>query len=123
MYLGNTGLFFPNHAYGTASTNVTTSSLQPMNITKIPIIQKNQTENQTAKAQNYNSTDTTISSFRSGNKLLIQAINDIKIGNIHDALINLNNAKVMIEQQQLAALDVMSNPKRQESIYCQLNIT
>ena len=110
MYLGNTGLFFPNYAYATASTNVTTSSLQSMNISKIPIIQKNQTENQTTKVQNYNSTDTMISSFKSGHKLLIKAINDINAGNIREALINLNNAKVMIEQQQLAALDVMSNP-------------
>jgi predicted negative regulator of RcsB-dependent stress response len=110
MYLGNTGLFFPNYAYATASANVTTSSLESMNISKIPIIQKNQTENQTAKAQNYNSTDTTISSFKSGHKLLIQATNDINAGNIRKALINLNNAKVMIEQQQLAALDLMSNP-------------
>ena len=104
MYIGNTGLFFQNYAFAT------TSSLQSMNISKIPIIQKNQTENQTTKVQNYNSTDTMISSFKSGHKLLIKAINDINAGNIREALINLNNAKVMIEQQQLAALDVMSNP-------------
>lgn len=108
IYLGNTGVFFSSYAYAVSPPiNATAPSVQPMNITKIP---KNQTGNQTGTAQNYNSTNTMISSFKSGNKLLIQAINDIKIGNIHDALINLNNAKVMIEQQQLAALDVMSNP-------------
>jgi hypothetical protein len=78
-----------------------------VNITKIP---KNQIGNQTATAQNYNSTDAMISSFKSGNKLLMQAINDIKSGNTHKALSELNSAKVQIEQQQLAALDVMSNP-------------
>jgi cellobiose-specific phosphotransferase system component IIA len=61
-------------------------------------------------AQNYNSTDTLISSFRSANKLLMQAINDIRTGNTHGAVTGLNNAKVQIEQQQLAVLDVMSNP-------------
>ena len=90
------------------STNA--PSVQPMNITKIPIIQKNQTGNQTTTAQNYNSTDTMISLFKSGNKLLMQAINNIKTGNTQVALTGLSNAKVLIEQQQLAALDVMSNP-------------
>jgi hypothetical protein len=52
------------------STNSTVPLVQPMNITKIPIIQKNQTGNQTTTAQNYNSTDTMMSSFKSGNKLL-----------------------------------------------------
>jgi hypothetical protein len=91
-------------------TNATPQPVQSKNITRIPLIQKNQTGNETATAQNYNSTDTMISSYKSGHKLLIKAINDIKTGNIREALINLNNAKVMIEQQQLAALDVMSNP-------------
>ena len=108
IYLGNAGVFFPRYVYAVSPpTNATAPSVQPMNIAKIP---KNQTGNQTATAQIYNSTDTMISSFRSGNKLLIQAINDIKTGNIREALINLNNAKVMIEQQQLSLFDVMSNP-------------
>ena len=78
IYLGNAGLFFSNYvnarlapsnmtADAAPSTNSTVPSVQPMNITKIPIIQKNQTGNQTTTAQNYNSTDTMMSSFKSGN--------------------------------------------------------
>jgi hypothetical protein len=74
------------------------------------IVQKNQTGIQTTTAQNYNSTDTMVSSFKSGNKLLMQAINDIKDGNIQGALSELDNAKVQIEQQQLSALSIISNP-------------
>ncbi|MGC1928478.1 MAG: hypothetical protein WA667_05845 [Candidatus Nitrosopolaris sp.] len=124
IYLGNAGLFFSNYANATTasnmsaaapSTNITAPSVQPMNIAKIPIIQKNQTGNHTTTAQNYNSTDTMMSSFKSGSKLLMQAINDIKTGNTQGALTGLNNAKVLIEQQQLAALDVMSNPVLQSA--------
>jgi ribosomal protein S20 len=107
--IGNAGVFFSSYAYA-APTNSTTQSLQQMNVSKTPFIQKNQTGNQTATAQNYNSTDTLISSFKSANKLLTQAINDIRTGDSHRALTELNNAKVQIDQQQLAALDVMSNP-------------
>jgi hypothetical protein len=108
IYSQNAGVSFSSYAYAVSPpTNTTASSVEPMNITKIP---KNQSGNQTATAQNYNSTDTMISSFRSGNKLLMKAVNDINTGNIHIALTELNNAKVQIEQQQLAALDVMSNP-------------
>lgn len=89
--------------------NATTPSAEPMSVTKVPPIQNNQTGNQTT-IQNYNSTDTMMSSFKSANRLLMQAINDIRIGNTHKALTELNNARVKIEEQQLAALDVMSNP-------------
>jgi cellobiose-specific phosphotransferase system component IIA len=107
IYLGNAG-FFSSYANAVSPpTNATAPSVEPMNITKIS---KNQTGNETATAQNYNSTDTLISSFRSANKLLMQAINDIRTGNTHGAVTGLNNAKVQIEQQQLAVLDVMSNP-------------
>jgi hypothetical protein len=113
IYSQNAGVFFSSYAYAISPpTNATAPSVEPMNITKIP---KNQTGNQTATAQNYNSTDTMISSFRSGNKLLMQAVNDIKTGNIHKALTALNNARVQIEQQQLAALGVMSNPVLQSA--------
>jgi hypothetical protein len=109
----NAGVFFSSYAYAISPpTNATTPSVEPMNITKIP---KNQTGNLTATAQNYNSTDTMISSFRSGNKLLMQAVNDIKTGNIHKALTELNNARVQIEEQQLAALGMMSNPVLQSA--------
>ena len=93
IYLGNTGVFFSSYTYAVSPPK---NTFEP--------------RNQTATAQSYNSTDTMISSFRSGNKLLMQAINDIKTGNTHKALSELDNAKVQIEQQQLAALDVMSNP-------------
>lgn len=100
----NAGLYLPNYAYATASpTNATTLS-------KSPTPQENQTRNQTTAAQNHNSTETMMSSFKSGNNLLMQAINDIKTGNIQGALAKLNNAKVQIEQQQLALFDVMSGP-------------
>ncbi|HXP49248.1 MAG TPA: hypothetical protein VN922_04800, partial [Bacteroidia bacterium] len=77
---------------------------------KSPTTQENQTRNQTATAPNHNSTETMMSSFKSGNKLLMQAINDINTGNIQGALTKLNNAKVQMEQQQLALFDVMSGP-------------
>jgi hypothetical protein len=100
----NAGLFLPNYAYAKASsTNATASS-------KSPTTQENQTRNQTTTAQKYNSTETMISSFKSGNKLLMQAINDMKSGNAQRALAELNNAKVQIEQQQLAFFDLMSGP-------------
>jgi hypothetical protein len=113
IYSQNAGVFFWSYAYAVSPpTNATAPSVEPMNITKIP---KNQTGNQTATAQNYNSTDTMISSFRSGNKLLMQAVNDIKTGKIHKALTELNNARMQIEEQQLAALGVMSNPVLQST--------
>lgn len=112
IYSQNAGVFFSSYADAVSSTNATAPSLEPMNITKIP---KNQTGNQTLTAQNYNSTETMISSFRSGNTLLMQAVNDIKTGNIHKALTELNNARVQIEQQELAAFGVMSNPVLQSA--------
>ena len=109
--LENAGLFLPNYAYATdSSTNATASSTNATALLKFATTQKNQTRNQTTTAQNYNSTETMMSSFRSGNKLLMQAINDINTGNIQGALAKLNNAKVQIEQQQLALFDVMSGP-------------
>lgn len=95
--LEKVGLFLPNYAYATALSKSTTT-------------QENQTRNQTTTAQNHNSTETMMSSFKSGNKLLMQAINDINTGNIQEALAKLNNAKVQIQQQQLALFDVMSGP-------------
>lgn len=112
IYSQNAGVFFSSYADAVSSTNATAPSLEPMNITKIP---KNQTGNQTLTPQNYNSTETMISSFRSGNTLLMQAVNDVKTGNIHKALTELNNARVQIEQQELAAFGVMSNPVLQSA--------
>ncbi|MFY9868592.1 MAG: hypothetical protein WAK17_02640 [Candidatus Nitrosopolaris sp.] len=106
IYLGNVGVFLYNYAYAVAPP---TNATAPIVITKIPFIQKNQTGNQTA-IRNYNSTDTMISSFKSGNKLLMQAISDINTGNIEGALAKLNNAKVQIQQQQLSLFDVISGP-------------
>jgi hypothetical protein len=40
----------------------------------------------------------------------MQALSDIKTGNTREALTELNNAKMQIEQQQLAALSMISNP-------------
>jgi hypothetical protein len=109
--LENARLFLPNYAYATASsTNATASSTNATASLKSATTQKNQTRNQTTTAQNYNSTETMMSSFRSGNKLLMRAINDINTGNIQGALAKLNNANVQIEQQQPALFDVMSGP-------------
>jgi hypothetical protein len=93
-----------------SSTNATASSTNATASSKSPTTQKNQTRNQTTTAQNYNSTETMMSLFKSGNKLLMQAINDINARNIQEALAKLNNAKLQIEQQQLALFDVMSGP-------------
>ena len=88
----------------TAITTTTTSvAFSQTNPTDANIIQKNQTGIQTTSAQSYNSTDTMMSSFKSGNKLLMQAIKDIKNGNTQGALTEINNARVQIEQQQLAS--------------------
>jgi len=98
----NAGLFLPNYTHATASpTNASSKS---------PTTQKNQAGNQTTTSQNYNSTETMMSSLKSGNKLLMQALKDINTGNIQGALAKLNNAKLQIEQQQLALFDIMSGP-------------
>jgi hypothetical protein len=89
---------------------VTSAAFSQTNPTDATNIQINQTGIQTTSAQSYNSTDTMMSSFKSGNNLLMQAIKDLKAGNPQGALAEINNARVQIEQQQLAALDVMSNP-------------
>jgi hypothetical protein len=69
----------------------------------------------TTDQQSYNATQTMIAAFKTANSLLMQALNNLNIGKTKDALTQLNNAKVQIEQYQLAALDAMSNPVLQLS--------
>jgi hypothetical protein len=65
--------------------------------------------------QTYNATENMILAFKTADSLLIQALNNLNAGKIKEALTQLNNAKVQIEQYQLAALDAMSNPVLQIS--------
>ena len=81
------------------TATATLAAFSQTNPTDATIIQKNQTGIQTTSAQSYNSTDTMMSSFESGNNLLMQAIKDIKAGNAQGALTEVNNARVQIEQQ------------------------
>jgi hypothetical protein len=65
--------------------------------------------------QPYNVTDYMISTFKTADSLLIQALNDLSMGKIREAYIQLSMAKTQIEQHQLASLDAMSNPVLQLS--------
>ena len=56
-----------------------------------------------------------ISTFKTADSLLIQALNNLNIGKIHEAHTLLGMAKIQIEQYQLASLDAMSNPVLQLS--------
>jgi hypothetical protein len=66
--------------------------------------------------QKYNATDSLISTINSSQNLLSRALNDIHSNNTQTALIDLNNLKTKIEQYQLSALDLLSNPILQSSI-------
>ena len=98
-----------------ANTTIIPAASSQVNQTNMSTaIRKNQTGTQimtTATATpNYNATDIMLSSFNSANNLLTQALNDIKAGNLKGALGPLNLATGQIEQQQLASVDVISNP-------------
>ena len=74
--------------------------------------------NQTAKHTNqqpYNATEYMISTFKTADSLLIQALNDLSMGKIREVYTQLSMAKTQIEQHQLASLDAMSNPVLQLS--------
>ncbi|HEY7078649.1 MAG TPA: hypothetical protein VH500_03040, partial [Nitrososphaeraceae archaeon] len=66
--------------------------------------------------QKYNATDILISTINSSQNLLSRALNDINSNNTQIALLDLNNLKTKIEQYQLSALDLLSNPILQSSI-------
>jgi hypothetical protein len=70
---------------------------------------------QTNQQYSYNATQNMISAFKTADSLLIQALINLNIGKVQEALTELNSAKTQIEQYQLAALDVMSNPVLQLS--------
>jgi hypothetical protein len=62
-----------------------------------------------------NATTVLISTIKSTQSILAQVLNDINMNNTKDALSNLNALKTKIEQYQLSALDVLSNPILQSS--------
>jgi hypothetical protein len=70
---------------------------------------------QHTKNQIYNATENMVIAFKAADSLLMQALNNLNAGKTKEALIQLNSAKVQIEQYQLAALDAMSNPVLQTS--------
>lgn len=88
---------------------VSESNNQTANLANTGIIQH--TKNQ----QTYNATQSMILAFKSADSLLMQALKNLSMGKTQEALGQLNNAKVQIEQYQLATLDAMSNPVLQSS--------
>jgi hypothetical protein len=73
--------------------------------------------NQTASniQQSYNATENMISTFKTTDSLLIQALNDLNMSKTHEASTLLGMAKTQLEQHQLASLDALSNPVLQLS--------
>ena len=76
--------------------------------------QSNQTAQHTNQ-QPYNATENMISTFKTADSLLTQALNDLSMDKIQEAHTQLSMAKTQIEQHQLASLDAMSNPVLQLS--------
>jgi hypothetical protein len=70
---------------------------------------------QQTKNQSYNATENMVIAFKAADSFLMQALNNLNAVKTKEALIQLNSAKVQIEQYQLAALDAMSNPVLQTS--------
>jgi hypothetical protein len=62
-----------------------------------------------------NATIVLISTIKSTRSILAQVLNDINMNNTKDALSNLSALKTKIEQYELSALDVLSNPILQSS--------
>src|SRR5215472_7873528 len=76
--------------------------------------QGNQTARHTTQ-QPYNATENMLSTFKTADSLLTQALNDLSMDKIQEAYTQLSMAKTQIEQHQLASLDAMSNPVLQLS--------
>ena len=74
-----------------------------------------QTEQEKRQQQSYNATNILISTIGSTQSILAKALNDLNMNNTINALSNLNALKTMIEQYQLSALDVLSDPILQSS--------
>lgn len=62
-----------------------------------------------------NATTVLLSTIKSTQSILARVLNNINTNNTKDALLNLNTLKTKIEQYQLSALDVLSNPILQSS--------
>ncbi len=73
-----------------------------------------QIEQEKHQQQAYNANVLT-STIKSTQSILAKALNDINMNNTIDAFSNLNALKTKIEQYQLSALDVLSNPILQSS--------
>jgi hypothetical protein len=69
----------------------------------------------TKNQQTYNATQSMILTFKTAESLLMKALKNLSMGKAQEALGQLNNAKVQIEQYQLASLDAMSSPVLQSS--------
>ena len=86
---------------------------------KLSSVQNNnkssQIEQEKHQRQAYNATNVLISTIKSTRSILAKALNYINMNNTIGALSNLNALKTKIEQYQLSALDVLSNPDLQSS--------
>lgn len=73
--------------------------------------------NQTASnvQQPYNATENMISTFKTTNSLLTQALNDLNMGKGNETRTLLGIAKTQLDQYQLGSLDALSNPVLQLS--------
>jgi hypothetical protein len=78
----------------------------------------NQTNNKVLNSNmlhSYNATAVLISTVKQSQSLLARALNNINANNTQSALLELSNLKTSIEQYQLSALDILSNPILQSS--------
>jgi hypothetical protein len=102
----------------TAAT-ATTAATAAIAVVSSPSIssQSNQTASRVEETnqQPYNATEYMISTFKTADSLLIQALNDLNMGKTREAHAHLSMAKTQIEQYQLASIDAMSNPVLQLS--------
>ena len=96
-----------------ATAATATAAVAVVSSSSIPF-QGNQTAQHTNQ-QPYNATENMISTFKTADSLLTQALNDLGMDKIQKAYTQLGMAKTQIEQHQLASLDVMSNPVLQLS--------
>ncbi len=101
--LANTAIIFKS-AFGSVLSN------KPSFVVDTSNTKTSQAAHVKTQQQRYNATNVLISSIKSTQSILAQALNDINMNNTIDALSSLNSLKTKIEQYQLSALDVLSNP-------------
>jgi hypothetical protein len=98
--LANNTIIF-NSVFGLDSS-IKPSSVQNNN--------SSQTEQEKHQQRGYNATNVLISTIKSTQSILAKALNDINMNNTIDAQSDTNALNTKIEQYQLSALDVLSNP-------------